>query len=417
MKPRILLSSWVAPIPSTSGGAQRTNLLYKALAEIADVDFVLLSLPAKYTAQDMKVMREEFRVKACRSIKRPQELAPWKYLPFPRRIRNQIANNIDGSRSLLREQPKLRRYVGSKIEFNSYDLIVGRYAKSLTSLGLHHQAPMRLALDVDDWDLDVYESRKRAMKNILKKKVLDWHIHNVKNALPPLINSLSTIWVSNKENLDEPLLARARLLPNIPFLEDSNESQQTPFPGKGEIITTIGCYAHYPNVMGIDWFLGNVWPSVLNNRPGARFKIHGSGLDSVNLKERWQRHPHVEVIGFVGKVEDAYKEAMISVCTVSEGAGTNIKVLESLRLGRPCVSTLKGANGFDELVEIGGLVPCQNEQEMIASIVDLLENREKAKQLGARASKKVKNEFNFSAFSKVVSEGVETALSAPKPSV
>ena len=415
MKPRILLSSWISPIPSNSGGAQRTNLLYKALSEIADVDFVLLSLPGKYTDHEMEVMREEFRLKACMSIKRPQELAPWKFLPIPRRFLNPIVSNIDEGRSLLRMRPELREYVDSKVDLNSYDLIVGRYAKSLTALGLHKERSMRLALDFDDWDLDVYQSRKLSAEGLWRKKILDWHIYNIRKALPPLINSLSAFWVSNKGNLDEPLLKGARFLTNIPFLEESNESLRIPFPEAGEIITTIGCFAHGPNVTGVDWFLDQVWPLVLKKCPSARFKICGSNLDPIRLGERWQQHTNVEVVGFVNKIEDAYKDAMISVCPVFQGAGTNVKVLESLRLGRPCVCTLKGANGFDDLTDLGSLVPCESEFEMAASIVSFLEDREKAKRLGFSASRKVRDELNFSNFSKIVAEGVEAALMSPRP--
>ena len=61
---RILLVTPSSPFPPDSGGAQRTALLYEALAADADVDLYLLGC-APITAHACHVLTNEFRMVGC----------------------------------------------------------------------------------------------------------------------------------------------------------------------------------------------------------------------------------------------------------------------------------------------------------------------------------------------------------------
>jgi glycosyltransferase involved in cell wall biosynthesis len=57
--------------------------------------------------------------------------------------------------------------------------------------------------------------------------------------------------------------------------------------------------------------------------------------------------PGIEVEGFVPDVRAAYRRAEIVLAPLTASAGTNIKVLEAMAMGKAVVGTAAGVNGLD----------------------------------------------------------------------
>ena len=57
--------------------------------------------------------------------------------------------------------------------------------------------------------------------------------------------------------------------------------------------------------------------------------------------------PGVAVEGFVSDVRSAYRRASVVVAPLTASAGTNIKILEAMAMGKAIVSTPAGINGLD----------------------------------------------------------------------
>ena len=112
----------------------------------------------------------------------------------------------------------------------------------------------------------------------------------------------------------------------------------------------IGSFRHLPNLLGLDWFLKEVWPKLsasyqLHIIAGARHQyflnFYGKSAD-VNLAD-----PRLEVEGFVEDVRDAYQRVSIVIAPLTASAGTNLKVLEAMAMGKVVVSTPAGVHGLD----------------------------------------------------------------------
>ena len=114
-------------------------------------------------------------------------------------------------------------------------------------------------------------------------------------------------------------------------------------PERGRLLF-IGSFAHLPNVLAIEFFVREVWPLL-----GPGFTLHIiAGLHperysvAVDLTQ-----PGIELEGFVSDVRHAYSRAEIVLAPLIASAGTNIKVLEAMAMGRLVVSTPAGINGLD----------------------------------------------------------------------
>ena len=139
----------------------------------------------------------------------------------------------------------------------------------------------------------------------------------------------------------------------------------------------IGSFAHPPNVLGLQFFLREVFPKL----PGVTLHViagqrHGRFWDL--------SHPNVEVEGFVADVRPAYRRASVVIAPLVASAGTNIKILEAMALGKAIVSTEAGINGLE--LERGNDVVVANEAEaMAAAIRQLLDLPEKRRALELHA--------------------------------
>jgi glycosyltransferase involved in cell wall biosynthesis len=184
---------------------------------------------------------------------------------------------------------------------------------------------------------------------------------------------------------DQRMIAGAKRVACLPNGVDTDRFQPSGEEPESRRLLFIGSFAHLPNLLGLEFFLNAVWPLLepaftLHIIAGAR---HDYYLDyyrvAVNLSQ-----PGIEVEGFVADVRDAYRRAEIVLAPLTASAGTNIKVLEAMAMGRAIVSTPAGVNGLD--VSPGqDVIVTESGAEMAEKIVSLSADPEGRKAIASRA--------------------------------
>jgi glycosyltransferase involved in cell wall biosynthesis/GT2 family glycosyltransferase len=164
----------------------------------------------------------------------------------------------------------------------------------------------------------------------------------------------------------------------------------------------IGSFAHLPNLMAVEFFLNHVWPLLnrvtlhdvtLHIIAGARHEYylnHYRDRVSVDLAGA----DGIEVSGFVSDVRGAYRRAAVVVAPLVASAGTNIKVLEAMAMGRAIVSTPAGVNGLD-LSPGNDFLLARTAAEMAAAIERLLTHPDERRRIEAAARQRVEREFGW----------------------
>jgi len=167
---------------------------------------------------------------------------------------------------------------------------------------------------------------------------------------------------------------RSLVLPNGVDLEKFQPGSEAPEPGR---LLFIGSFAHLPNLLAIEFFLSRVWPLLDDLAPtlhvigGARheyFLKHYLDRVRVNLSQ-----PRIEMEGFVADPRPAYRRATLVLAPLVASAGTNIKILEAMAMGKAIVSTPPGINGLD-LRSGEEVVVAETPESMAQAIRDLLSN-------------------------------------------
>ena len=151
----------------------------------------------------------------------------------------------------------------------------------------------------------------------------------------------------------------------------------------------IGSFAHRPNVLAMEFFLKEVFPQLR----GVTLHV----IAGQRHERFWDlRHEGVEVEGFVADVRPAYERATLVIAPLVASAGTNIKILEAMAMGKAVVSTEAGIHGLD--LERGkDVVVADAPAALVQAIQELLDSPEKRRAMEAQARRTVELRYGWDA--------------------
>jgi len=130
----------------------------------------------------------------------------------------------------------------------------------------------------------------------------------------------------------------------------------------------IGNMSYRPCIDAANTLVGEILPIVRRELPEVGAYIVGSGVTD---ETRALASAAVTVTGQVEDVRPYYARSMVCVVPLRAGGGTRLKILESMALGRPVVSTTLGCEGLD-VTPGEHLLVADDPREMAAGIVRLL---------------------------------------------
>lgn len=131
----------------------------------------------------------------------------------------------------------------------------------------------------------------------------------------------------------------------VPFgidLEEYPENEDY-IPSEEPELFHMGSMNWMPNVEGINWFLDDVWPTIVNQFPKVTFTIAGRSIpDSFR-----QRHDqNVVIAGEVPSANDFMADHDIMIVPLLSGSGIRVKIIEGMALGKTIITTSVGAEGL-----------------------------------------------------------------------
>jgi GT2 family glycosyltransferase/glycosyltransferase involved in cell wall biosynthesis len=345
----ILIASPYIPFPLSHGGAVRIYNLMKNAA--SEYDQILLAFADELStppAELLAICREVVLVKRHRTHYR-------RDTPRPDVVEEFASESF---RAALKQAVRQWHPSIVQLEFTQ----MAQYANDC--------APARTILIEHDITFDLQQQLLAGNPTIeLQSQLAKWK--SFETAAWTQVDCVVTM--SKK---DEAQVTGAKQLACVPNGVDTDRFQPSSGPPESRRLLFIGSFAHLPNLLALDYFLREVWP--LLNGAFTLHVIAGTRHDYFLDFHRAHVNPHlaqpgIEVEGFVSDVRDAYRRAELVLAPLTASAGTNIKVLEAMAMGRVVIGTPAGFNGL-EVVNGRDVVVATSPPEMADQILALSSN-------------------------------------------
>lgn len=194
------------------------------------------------------------------------------------------------------------------------------------------------------------------------------------------------------------------VIPNGVRVEDFSLSRESVISGK---IVFIGNMRTLQNADAASYFAREVFPAIRQTRPEAEFWVIGAepGRSVRSLASI----PGVEVTGRVDDVRRYSFDAAVSVCPMRIGAGIQNKVLESMAMGIPVVTTSIGAEGLYAKDREHFLV-ADTPAEMKTAVLSIMNDRTQAEQLSRKGRALVESGYSWDGMLSAYRELIEGVL-------
>jgi glycosyltransferase involved in cell wall biosynthesis len=172
----------------------------------------------------------------------------------------------------------------------------------------------------------------------------------------------------------------------------------------GQRLLFIGSFRHFPNILAFRFFIESVWPRLRDRFPemtvtvvcGPDHLIHWTHFTGLRALPS---HDRIRLTGFVSDVRPLYAEANLVIVPTTVSAGTNVKVLEAMAMGRAVVSTSSGCAGLGLEHKLTAWI-ADGKEEFAQGIVWLIEHPEERARIAAAARVLAERRFDW----KVVGE-------------
>lgn len=151
-----------------------------------------------------------------------------------------------------------------------------------------------------------------------------------------------------------------------------------PAPARAPVMLFVGGPMGI-NVHGITWFIERVLPAVRRRVPDAELWLAGG----IGRRIRGSA-AGVRRLGFVERLDDAYRQAAAVINPQQFGTGLSIKSVDALLHGRPLVTTASGSRGLEEGAGVA-FRQASDGEEFASSLIELLQDPAGAAALADRA--------------------------------
>lgn len=109
-------------------------------------------------------------------------------------------------------------------------------------------------------------------------------------------------------------------------------------------LSFIGSLDWIPNIEGLEWFLKDIWPYLLQKFPTLTFHVAGRNMPDSLIR---RHEPNVTFYGEVPDAKEFINRFPITVVPLLSGSGMRVKILEGMFLGRVVITTALGLEGID----------------------------------------------------------------------
>lgn len=309
---------------------------------------------------------------------------------------------------LLRETLRTEQFDIIHMDIQSYGYlsIIKKYAQNTKIIYDAHNAEYDLQKRIATQEWDKKGRLLIAVYSLLQARRL-------KNTETDLCNNAAHVFACSSE--DARKLAELdhhtpiTVIPNAISVEEYRETAINSVDIHHPAIVFTGKMDYKPNVDAATWLIDEIFPLVQEQFPRAHVYIVGQ-KPHPQLTQYTER-PDITITGFVPDVKPYITHADVYTAPLRMGSGTRFKLLESMALKSPIVSTRIGAEGLGVSDGIHLLLADETE-EVASAIIRVISDPLLAAEIAENGCQFVKEHFDWSVIIPLVESAYLRALSS-----
>ncbi|HEY3297208.1 MAG TPA: glycosyltransferase family 4 protein, partial [Armatimonadota bacterium] len=180
-------------------------------------------------------------------------------------------------------------------------------------------------------------------------------------------------------------------------------------PKEKDVLVFSGAMTYNPNLDAARQLCGDVLPRIRKSVPQTSLRITG-GCGDLDVTDM-QSISGVEFTGYVDDIRPVVASASALVVPLRIGGGTRLKILESMALGTPVVSTPIGAEGLDVTDGVDILLG-ESPEELAAQTVRLLTDPDLASRVSSAAAQLVGERYRWPDIAEKFERTVSTCVTS-----
>jgi sugar transferase (PEP-CTERM/EpsH1 system associated) len=316
---------------------------------------------------------------------------------------------------LMLRSPRLRREIRNLVEHMRVDIAIATLVHLFPYLDCLAGSAVRIVdtHNIDSLVLTRYGQRltlplKRLYSRITARKL--W-AHEAR-----VFAQADRVWVCSEPEIELVLArsphARISVIPNgVDADGEFAPAQSAPSP---ERLLFFGKLDYTPNEDAVEHFVRDIFPRIREQVPNVEFWAVGPGARSF-LRALLDRSPGCRWVGPVRDLGATIASAAVVVVPLRMGGGTRLKILESMAVGRPVVSTPAGAEGLafkhGEELELA-----EAPDRFANAVVRFLRDPDSAARLGTAGQRKVRQSYHWAVIEAQVANQLEQLRAVPERS-
>ena len=389
---KILVALSRFPWPLEKGDKLRAYYQLKGLSNTHEVHLVCLDERPVPEAH----IRELHFCKSVTVLPLRKPAIAWNLV---RGIFNRIPFQVNYFRSAAMQQA-----IGEICEKECIDVV----AVQLIRLGMNLPRELKPGAFLDYMDCFSIGMRNRISKT---GPLLRWlvrlearRLERYEAQIAARFDELGIISTRDVEGLPSAIRDQVHIIPNGVgdlFFEDL-----PPVQDKDYDLIFFGNMGYQPNVQSARYLVEEVLPEV--RKLGIDPKLCLAGARPAKIIQGYASD-RIAVTGFVDDIRDYVLRSRLSIAPVIGGQGLQNKLLESMALGLPTLTTPMAFAAIQESEE-EVLVVCEDAKSFAREIKRLLESPEEAAQIGLRGKAFVEENYRWDAMNAKLEQALERAM-------
>jgi polysaccharide biosynthesis protein PslH len=407
---RILYVSQIPPSPPRFGAQARMHGLMSQLARHNEITAVSL-VDEQFDADECARAMRQY----CREV----VLVPNPNAPGGAPKRMLQLRSLAAAQSFehhLYSVPALQESVDRLLRRTHFDVVNVEFPY-LAHLRLRQSPPdMRLpalVLDAHEIAYDLARQIARRAQGVGRRVYGGLNWRKLRREERAAFRSVDGIYVCSAADqarlLADVPSARTAVIPNAADVEFLQPRTSDP-PPERDTVVFFGLLSTVPNIDGATYFVREIWPLIVAQRPDARCKIIGARPDE---SVRRLAGPGIDVVGPVEDLRPHLAAASVVVVPLRIGGGTRLKIVEAMAMGKAIVSTSLGAEGIEAVA--GRDILIADERASFAAAVNrVLEDAALRSRLGSCARELAVRRYSWAEASSHLERFFRETLATPR---